>query len=77
MLFETPRNRLSGPTVQPDTWYDRPVPGAAPGTRARAEKPVQHRQRFPSMRELAALVVDGVLELPARYRRGMYLDLMV
>jgi len=32
--------------------------------------------RWPNPRELAALVVDGILRLPARYRRGMFLDVL-
>lgn len=32
--------------------------------------------RWPSAKELAALMVDGILRLPARYRRGMYLDVL-
>jgi len=44
---------------------DRPAPKGRPGN------------RWPSARDLAALVVDGFLHLPARYRRGMYLDILV
>lgn len=33
--------------------------------------------RMPTLRQLAALLVNGVLHLPARYRRGMYLDIVV
>ena len=32
--------------------------------------------RWPSAKELAALIVDGILRLPARYRRGMFLDVL-
>lgn len=32
--------------------------------------------RWPNAKELAALIVDGMLRLPARYRRGMYLDVL-
>ncbi|MDR3518391.1 MAG: hypothetical protein P4M00_21555 [Azospirillaceae bacterium] len=35
------------------------------------------RQRIPTLRELAALLVDGVLTLPDHYRRGMFLDMFV
>lgn len=35
------------------------------------------RQRIPTMRQLAALVVNGILTLPRNYRRGMYLDIIV
>ena len=36
-----------------------------------------HSGRIPSLKQLAALLVDGVLTLPPYYRRGMYLDLLV
>ncbi|MFP5511515.1 MAG: hypothetical protein ACLGJC_00270 [Alphaproteobacteria bacterium] len=60
----------------------RPDPGGgrvpAAGARARADGVVpQGRQRIPSLRELAALVVNGVLTLPRNYRRGMFLDVQV
>ncbi|MFV3073878.1 hypothetical protein [Niveispirillum fermenti] len=42
----------------------RPIPTGRPGN------------RWPNPRELAALIVDGMLRLPARYRRGMYLDVL-
>ena len=32
--------------------------------------------RWPNPRELAALMVNGILRLPARYRRGMFLDVL-
>jgi hypothetical protein len=43
---------------------------------APSDAPRRHRDRFPSLQELAALMVDGVLRLPQRYRRGMFLDLI-
>lgn len=33
--------------------------------------------RLPTLRRLAALLVNGVLRLPQGYRRGMYLDIIV
>jgi hypothetical protein len=42
----------------------RPIPMGRPGN------------RWPSAKELAALIVDGMLRLPARYRRGMFLDVL-
>jgi hypothetical protein len=42
----------------------RPIPMGRPGN------------RWPNAKELAALIVDGMLRLPARYRRGMYLDVL-
>ena len=34
------------------------------------------RQRIPSARQLASLLVNGILTLPRNYRRGMYLDIL-
>lgn len=65
----------SNEPIRPDSGGGR-VPAA--GARARAEGVVaQGRQRIPSLRELAALVVNGVLTLPRNYRRGMFLDVQV
>jgi hypothetical protein len=36
-----------------------------------------HSGRVPTLKQLAALLVDGILTLPPYYRRGMYLDLLV
>jgi hypothetical protein len=36
-----------------------------------------HAGRVPTFKQLAALMVDGILTLPPYYRRGMYLDLLV
>jgi hypothetical protein len=47
----------------------RPAEGARPGR--------THAGRVPSLRQLASLLVDGILTLPPNYRRGMYLDLLV
>ncbi|KAA0679176.1 hypothetical protein [Roseomonas genomospecies 6] len=52
-------------------------PGAAAGIRSRAEQVGGGRQRIPTVRELASLVVNGILTLPRNYRRGMYLDVQV
>lgn len=35
------------------------------------------RQRIPTMRQLASLVINGILTLPRNYRRGMFLDIIV
>lgn len=35
-----------------------------------------HRDRIPTLKQLAALVVNGVLMLPRNYRRGMFLDVL-
>lgn len=54
------------------------VPTSGPvGARARADAIGQGRQRIPSLRQLAALVVNGVLTLPRNYRRGMFLDVQI
>ncbi len=34
------------------------------------------RQRIPSARQLAGLLVNGILTLPRNYRRGMFLDIV-
>lgn len=36
-----------------------------------------HRDRIPTLRQLASLVVNGILRLPMGYHRGMYLDILV
>ncbi|BAI75384.1 hypothetical protein AZL_c00910 (plasmid) [Azospirillum sp. B510] len=65
----------SNEPIRPDAGGGR-VPAA--GVRARADGVAQQgRQRVPSLRELAALVVNGVLTLPRNYRRGMFLDVQV
>ena len=50
------------------------VGGAIPGGGGAAEA---GRQRIPTLRQLAALVVNGILTLPRNYRRGMFLDIWV
>ncbi|HYC06262.1 MAG TPA: hypothetical protein VED40_23445 [Azospirillaceae bacterium] len=50
------------------------IPPPAP---VRAAAPVRPGNRWPSPRELASLMVNGILTLPARYRRGMFLDVLV
>ena len=49
----------------------------AVASRAKADAGGGVRQRIPSLRALAALLVNGVLRLPAGYRRGMFLDMLV
>ncbi|WP_372394780.1 hypothetical protein ABMY26_01890 [Azospirillum sp. HJ39] len=64
----------SNEPIRPDSGGRVPVAGG----RARTEGVVQQgRQRIPSLREMAALVVNGVLTLPRNYRRGMFLDVQV
>ena len=52
----------------------------APRARAEVEEARprrSHSGRVPTLKQLASLLVDGVLTLPPYYRRGMYLDLLV
>ncbi|HYE50567.1 MAG TPA: hypothetical protein VEB20_13320 [Azospirillaceae bacterium] len=49
-----------------------PPPGPVRGV-----APARPGNRWPSPRELAGLLVNGILTLPARYRRGMFLDILV
>lgn len=60
------------------------LPARTAGRRAAAEGrepapggPAPRGSRVPTLRQLASLLVDGVLRLPANYRRGAYLDLIV
>ncbi len=46
------------------------------GRGGRLEVPEGHRDRWPDLRELASLVVNGILRLPNRYRRGMFMDII-
>lgn len=55
----------------------RPLPTAVPGGAIRVPAAGRPGNRWPTARELAALIVDGILRLPDRYRRGMYLDILV
>ncbi len=52
----------------------RPVGGAGV---ARPGRPAPHRDRIPTLRQLAGLMVNGILMLPRNYRRGMFLDMLV
>jgi hypothetical protein len=52
----------------------RPAPrGSRSG---RPDVPAGHRDKWPDLRTIAALVVDGILRLPSRYRRGMFMDII-
>ena len=53
------------------------APPGSVGVRNRAEQVGGGRQRIPTVRELASLLVNGILTLPRNYRRGMYLDVQV
>jgi hypothetical protein len=61
-----------------------PVRTDSGGARASAGRSVEeprsrrsHSGRVPSLKQLASLLVDGILTLPPHSRRGMYLDLLV
>lgn len=76
------RPSVTGTPARPEPRFDRAQVGTSvgtsAGTQARANRPAAPlRQRLPSLQELAALVVNGALRLPARYFRGMYLDITV
>lgn len=60
--------------VRPEETGPRPRPEAPAGP-GKGTRPF--RQRIPTPRQLASLLVDGVLALPANYRRGMFLDVLV
>ena len=61
--------------IRPELPSGRAVPGRAV---PRGEGvPGAGRQRIPTLRQLAALVVNGILTLPRNYRRGMFLDIWV
>lgn len=50
--------------------------GAVARAPARPGAERAHRDRIPTLRQLASLVVNGVLRLPLNYRRGMFLDIL-
>lgn len=54
----------------------RTGPAAVPGMSGRGIPQGRPGNRWPNPKELAALLVDGILRLPARYRRGMFLDIL-
>lgn len=55
----------------------RPLqPATGPGA-LRLPAPGRPGNRWPTAREIASLLVDGILRLPERYRRGMFLDALV
>lgn len=64
------------PGAVPDGGRRALPPATAPGT-LRPPAAGRPGNRWPTARELAALLVDGILRLPDRYRRGTYLDILV
>jgi hypothetical protein len=75
MVDTRPTDRTRGEGVRPESPGERPiyVPPAGSSTAA----PPRSRQRIPTISQLAALVVNGMLMLPRNYRRGMFLDILV
>jgi hypothetical protein len=68
--------RSGGLPVRPDVGRGRPSAPVGPAEPL-AGGPAPRGQRIPTLRQLASLVVEGVLTLPRGYRRGTYLDLLV
>ncbi len=75
MVETRPTNRPIADGVRPEIHGERTLPGAPP----RRSDPgiARPRQRIPSLRQLSALVVNGMLTLPRNYFRGMFLDIIV
>ncbi|MBI1321194.1 MAG: hypothetical protein GC168_19895 [Candidatus Hydrogenedens sp.] len=72
------------PNAWAPAWHDDGIrPEATPGgppplpPTVKSQPGQAVRQRIPTMRQLALLVVNGILTLPGNYRRGMYLDIWV
>jgi hypothetical protein len=74
---QSPRGRYDyGEGLRPQSPASRPAQPGRSAERVSGPRGAP-RQRMPSLRELAALVVDGMLVLPRHYRRGMFLDITV
>ncbi len=75
MVDTRPTDRTRSEGIRPESPGERPisVPPTGSSTAARPGS----RQRIPTMRQLAALVVNGMLMLPRNYRRGMFLDILI
>ena len=76
MVDARPAARTVTDGIRPEGSGERP-PIILPPTRGSDATRPARRQRIPTMRQLAALVVDGILTLPRNYRRGMFLDILV
>lgn len=77
-MVETRRTgERSNEPIRSDLGGGRVASPGAVGVRNRAESVGGGRQRIPTVRELASLVVNGILTLPRNYRRGMFLDVQV
>lgn len=78
LMVETRRTGdRSNEAIRSDPGGGRVPSAGGVGPSARAEAVGRGRQRIPTLRELAALVVNGVLTLPRNYRRGMFLDVEI
>ncbi len=75
MVDTRPTGRAGTDGVRPEIPNNRPIP--LPPASGSSPARSQHRQRIPTLRQLAALVINGMLTLPRNYRRGMYLDILV
>jgi len=75
MVETRPASRAITDGVRPELPGWRTTPGTAP----RSSDPTiaRARQRIPTLRQLASLVVNGMLTLPRNYYRGMFLDITV
>ena len=62
--------------VRPDAGGGRPAVPARPAEPVTG-RPAPRGMRIPTLKQLASLIVDGVLTLPRNYRRGTYLDILV
>ncbi len=76
MVDTRPTSRTRPDGIRPEVPSERPYAPQPPSTSGDATRSGR-RQRIPTLRQLAALVVDGMLTLPRNYRRGMYLDILV
>ncbi|HYH18553.1 MAG TPA: hypothetical protein VD995_08030 [Azospirillum sp.] len=61
--------------VRTDVGGGRVPPSGPPGGAGRVGG-AGNRQKIPTVRQLASLVVNGILTLPRNYRRGMFLDVL-
>lgn len=71
-LIRRTGDRSSDP-IRPDGGGGAVLPAGRSGRVGEVGAPA--RQRIPSMRQLASLMVNGILTLPRNYRRGMFLDI--
>ncbi len=75
MVETRPASRAITDGVRPEVPGERTIPGSGP--RRSDSATGRSRQRIPTLRQLAALVVNGMLTLPRNYYRGMFLDITV